>query len=114
MRILVKATELDLTPSLKTYIEEKLGALERFIRRFDLEGAASLRVEVGRTTYHHKHGKVFRAEANLELPGGILRAENQHEDLRVAIDKVKALLKTEIEKYRARHIPQRSQRRSKT
>ena len=61
-----------------------------------------------------KHGKVFRAEANLELPGGILRAENQHEDLRVAIDKVKALLKTEIEKYRARHIPQRSQRRSKT
>lgn len=103
MKITVKATELDLTPALKTYIEEKLGGLAKFVKRFDEDGSVEMRCEVGRTTKHHRHGEVFMAEANLRLPKQLLRATAYHEDARKAIDAVKRTLRLEIGKYKTRH-----------
>lgn len=100
MKIIIKSTNLDLTPALKEYIEEKIGALQKFVSRFDLEGAVEARVEVGRTSKHHLKGKVLRAEVNLDLPGKVLRAEDEDYDVRVAIDRVRDKLKREIEKYK--------------
>jgi len=100
MKIIIKSTNLDLTPALKEYIEGKIGALRKFVSRFDLEGAVEARVEVARTTKHHLKGKVLRAEVNLDLPGRVLRAEDEDYDVRVAIDRVRDKLKREIEKYK--------------
>jgi len=100
MRIIIKATGIDLTPPLKLYTEEKIGAIEKFVQRWDLEGGVEVRVEVGRTTRHHQKGEVFRAEANLRLPGKVLRAEETDFDVRVAIDRVRDKLKREIAKYK--------------
>jgi len=100
MKISIKATNLDSTPALKEYVEDKIGALGKFIKRWDLEGAVEIWLEVGRTTKHHNKGDVFRAEADLRLPGKILRAEEQDSDVRVAIDRVRDKLKREIEKYK--------------
>ena len=102
MKITIKTTGLDLTPSLKTYIERKLGALTKFVKRFDETGQAELWVEVARTTRHHRHGDVFLAEADLRLPKKILRAEESGEDVRTAIDLLQRKLHSEIEKYRTR------------
>lgn len=91
-----------MTPSLTQYIEEKLGGLERFIERYDHEGLVELWVEVARTTQHHHKGDVFRAEADLRLPGKVLRAEEESSDVRTAVDAVKDKLHLEIKKYKTR------------
>lgn len=100
MNISIKATGLELTPSLKVYIEKKLVPMERYIKRFDMEGMAELRLEVARITRHHKHGDVFMAEANLSLPKKMLRAVERMDDVRKAIDEMKRTLKMEIDKYK--------------
>lgn len=100
MKINIKSTNLDLTPALKEYIEEKIGSLVKFLTRFDAEGAVESRVEVGRTTRHHHKGPVFRAEVNIDVPGKVLRAEAEDLDIRTAIDEVKDKLKREAEKYK--------------
>jgi len=100
MKINVKATNLDLTPSLNIYIEKKLMPLAKFIKRFDIVGEVEIWVEVARTTKHHHKGQVFRAEADLSLPGRILRAEEELPDLRAAIDAVKDKFRLEIKKYK--------------
>ena len=104
MQINIKATEFDLTPSLKTYVERKLGTLVKFIPDLDETGQPELYVEIGRTTRHHQHGPVFRAEADLRLPRRVLRAEHVDEDVRSAIDKLKDLLHLEIEKYKKKSV----------
>ena len=102
MHINIKATNLDLTLSLRAYIDQKLGTLGKFIEKFDAEGVAEIWMEVGRTTRHHHKGNVFRAEADLRLPHKILRAVEESEDVRAAIDLIRNKLRLEIEKYRTR------------
>ncbi len=111
MRILIKATALDLTPALKVYIERKLGAVGKLLRPFEKEGETELRVEIARNTRHHRSGPVFMAEANLRLPGKVLRAVENHIDARAAVDKVENKLRLEVEKYRTKTIerPRRGQ-----
>ncbi len=101
MKITIKATGLDLTPSIKEYIEDKIGSLHKFIQKFDMNNEAIASVEIARTSTHHNKGDVFYAEVNLRLPGKTLRAEDQDFDVRVAINKVKDVLKRDIEKYKA-------------
>jgi len=102
MKANIKATLLELTPSLKFYIEKKLAAIEKLIRRFKKKGVVEAKVEVGRLTKHHHKGDVFYAEINLRLPGKLLRASEKALDLRSAIDIVKDIIHLEIEKYKTR------------
>ncbi|RJP45940.1 ribosome-associated translation inhibitor RaiA [Candidatus Parcubacteria bacterium] len=102
MKVNVKATGFDLTPSIGLYIDEKLASLGKFVKRLDAEGAAQMWIEVGKTTRHHHKGPVFRAEADLRLPKKILRAEQESYDLRTAIIAVRNKLLLEIEKYKTR------------
>lgn len=102
MNLDISGKNLDLTPSIKTYIEEKLGGIDRFVAKFDQEGGVDLRVTVGRTTEHHHKGEVYLAATDLHLPGKTLRAEESDADLRVAIDGVRKKLLAEIETYKGR------------
>ncbi len=99
MNIDIKSSGLDLTDSLKQYIDVRMNSLGRSLRRYNPE---SLRIEfeVARTTQHHRHGDVFYAEANLALPGKMLRATHEASDIRVAVDKIKDILQREIEKHK--------------
>ena len=108
MKIDIKSTNLDLTPAIKEYIEMRIGSLSKFVEKMDLEGACEARVQIARTTMHHKHGDVFRAECNLKLPGKLLRAEREGEDVRLCIDAVKNELHVEIQKYKEKNRPQDS------
>ncbi len=103
MRIQIKTKDLDLTPPLKDFIEEKIGSLEKFIKKYDPNDAVLADVEVSRTTRHHQKGNVFYAEVNLHLPNKLLRAEDEDFDARVAVNRAKDKLKREIEKYKETH-----------
>lgn len=83
----VKATGLELTPAIKGYIEEKISQLERLVDTST--GGVRAEVEVGKTTDHHRHGDVFRAEINLHVNGGAYRAAATTGDLYAALDEMK-------------------------
>ncbi len=104
MNLQIKATNLDLTPAIRVYLEDKIGSLDKFIKRFEAQGEVKAEIEIARTTKHHKKGPVFYAEVNLHLPKETLRAEYSDRDVRAAIDKVKDKLKHEIERYRDAQI----------
>ena len=103
MNINVKGTALDLTPSIKEYIETRLQPLGRFIKRYEVKGEIHLFVEIARTTKHHHKGDVFYAEVTVELPKTVLRAESTNPDIREAIDQVKDILKRKMEQYKEKH-----------
>lgn len=100
MKLTLKATNLELTPSIKTFVEDKIGSLDKFIKRYEEMSEIKCEVEIARSTKHHKKGNVFYAEVNLHLPKKTLRAEFEGTDVRSAIDKVKDKLKIEIGKYK--------------
>ena len=86
MKITIKSTGLELTQPLRDYIENRLWSLNKFVDKWDLEGAVVANVEVEKTTFHHQKGDIYRAEINLQLPGQLLRAEAENKDIRAAID----------------------------
>ncbi len=103
MNISIKKS-LDVTPPLETYIEEKLMPLGKFVEVYEKDGEVTLRLEVARTTEHHRKGEeVFAASADLELPGKVLRGEASSSDIRKAIDEVRNMLHMEIQKYKTKH-----------
>ena len=103
MKITIKET-LDVTPSLENYIEMKLMPLAKFVKSYEVKGDVELKLEVSRTSRHHRKGEeVFMASADLRLPRKILRGESSAVDIRKAIDEVRAILHMEIEKYKAKH-----------
>jgi putative sigma-54 modulation protein len=92
----IKGTNIDLTDAIKDAVESDLAALDPMVERWG--DAASVDVEVGKTTNHHHKGEIFRAEANLQIPGKLLRAEREDEDLYVAIKEVADTLARELNK----------------
>jgi len=93
MNIQIKATNLDLTPSVKDYVEEKIGHLAKFIV------AGEAKVELGRDK-HHKTGDVFRAEVMIVAGGKVIRADQSSEDIYASIDLVIPKLKEQISKFK--------------
>jgi ribosomal subunit interface protein len=107
MRIKIKATDLELTPSIKQYVEKKMKSMGKILKSFEKEGEVYIYFEIARTTRHHKSGNIFYAEANVDLLGENVRAEQRDEDIRAAIDKVKDILKREIKELKERQISSR-------
>ena len=93
MNINIKATHVDLTPSLKEYIEEKIGNLEKYIV------AGEAHVEIARDK-HHKTGLVFHSDVNLYVGDKIMHAEAEAEDAYAAIDLLIPKLKEQIGKFK--------------
>ena len=96
MRIQIEAKGFELTPSLKEFIEQKIGGLSRFMKRWDQNDSVIARVEVARTTKHHNKGQIFYAEVNIDLPHKVLRVEETNVEIHAAIDRLKDRLKNDI------------------
>lgn len=86
MKINIKATNVELTPALSDYAHKKVSSLEKYLEK---GSDVVARVEVGKSTQHHKSGEVFRAEVHLTGAGLDLYAASEQTDLYAAIDVVK-------------------------
>lgn len=104
MKILIEAVGTTLTPSLKAYVEDKFGHVERF---FSNTEAVELRVELGKPSTHHKKGDVFRVEANLKIGRNLLRAEKKDREIHLAIDAVRHLLERQLRKQKEKRLSSR-------
>ncbi len=106
MDITLKATNLELTEALRAYAEEKISSLEKYYPE-----VMRARVELERTTrHHHKGGDLWRAEANVQAPKHLFRAEAEAQDIYAAIDALKDELKDELHRWKEKHSAR--QRRS--
>ncbi|MEA3398601.1 MAG: ribosome-associated translation inhibitor RaiA [Patescibacteria group bacterium] len=103
MRINIKAAGISLTPSIKNYVQDKMDMLEKYLYKINI---INVDFEVEMTTRHHVKGEIFRAEANVSLPGKILRVEKTEKNLYKAIDKVKDHLARSIKRYKDKRITQ--------
>lgn len=94
MNISIKGTYVDLTPSIKEYVNEKVGNLGKYI-----SGPIECKVELARDR-HHQTGNVFRAEVTMFIGGKVLRGEALGEDVYAAIDILVPKLKEQISKFK--------------
>lgn len=102
MKINITAKGFELTPAIRDYIEEKMGYIEKFAENWSAEGSAELDFEAAKTTKHHNKGDVFYAEANLKIPGTLIRVQKTNKDLHAAIDEVKEVMAKKIKEYKER------------
>lgn len=99
MRIIIKGTNIKLSPNITSYVEQKIGGLEKFLKGID-SNLIEARVEVGKIIRGQRQGDLFRAEVNLNLGGQMLRVEKTEEALMAAIDLVKDELAEEIKQFK--------------
>lgn len=93
MKIDLKTKNFEITPSIRTYLQDKLNAVDKFLPD---DESIFAEVELAQTTKHHRKGDIFKAEVNLTTPGRLIRAVAEKWDLHAAIDAVKDELLREI------------------
>lgn len=96
MKTNIKATGVELTNALSSYVNEKLGYLDKLTTKYQDTQA---NVEIGKTTKHHKSGEFFFAEINLHVDGKVLREKVHDEDLYAAIDLMKDTIAISVDNY---------------
>ena len=107
MKIKIKSTNLKLTPFIYQAIEEKIGSLAKFLKKFEVGREVLIRLEIEKITRHHRKGNIFRVEANLlleqvNLPRSqtLIRSESLKENIYSAIVEVKDELRRSIKKHK--------------
>ncbi len=98
MNIQIKNTNLSLTPDISEYLNKRLNDVARLVDGRD--SGALCRVEIGKTTNHHKSGDIFHAEINLCLKGQDMYVVADTEDLYASIDEVKDEIIKKIKSYK--------------
>lgn len=101
MHITIKATSMELTDAIETYVREKVSDLEKILDTSDTSLMAN--VEVGKTTEHHHSGNIFFAAIDLHMKMKNLRSSVERDDLYAAIDEVKDEMAREIKTHREKH-----------
>jgi ribosomal subunit interface protein len=96
LKIDIHAEEMELTDAIAAAINEKLGGLDKYLG--SVGTPQGLRVNVGKISQHHNKGEVFKAEAELTIPGNVIHAEATATVLYAAIDILKDDLKNRLVK----------------
>ncbi|NCD01135.1 ribosome-associated translation inhibitor RaiA [bacterium] len=101
MKVNLKATRTELNNEIKEYVQKKMDMLDKYLGKIKVVNCDfEVEVESG----NGLEGKNCRAEANLQVPGELLRVEKRAENLFKAIDKVKDHLELVIKKYKGKKI----------
>ncbi len=92
---------LDVTDALRAYVDHKLSKLERFNDHIT-DAKVVLTVRDVRDTMRRN-----RVEVQLNVPHGIIRAEEHHSDMYAAIDRVGDVLERQLRKFKTKHLRHR-------
>ena len=95
----IKATNMDLTPSIGDYVNKKIESINKFVE-FGQE--INIYVEVGKTTNHHKQGNYYKAEFDVTIDGEKFFTVSEKSDLYKAIDDSKDQIIKTIKNYKKR------------
>lgn len=102
MNIQYYSKNVDLNDQTKNYIQKKCQFLDKFKNQI-----TSCHWDLSQDN-HHRKGKVYRAEINLNIKGNkLLRAEESSSDLLSAVDVAKDKVKNQLIKYKDKRISDR-------
>ena len=93
MKFNIHGKKLDVTDSIKSYIEEKIGRLDKYFENPD---------DVTATVLIKLRGNDQVVEATINANKFILRGEEAHKDLYASIDKVSDKIERQIRKIKTR------------
>lgn len=92
---------MDVTDALRDYVEEKLTRLDRFSDQIT-EARVTLTVRDVRDAARRN-----RVEVQLNVPNGVIRAEEHHADMYAAIDRASDVLERQLRKFKTRYMKRR-------
>jgi ribosomal subunit interface protein len=102
MNITIKATNIELTPDIRAYLDKRLSSVTDFV---DKHAPASVcDVEVGKTTTGQRHGDIFRAEINIDMDGQFFRASAEKDSINTAIDAAKNEMLGELRRNKEKQV----------
>jgi len=93
MKINIKATKVTLLPELKKLVEEKFSGLDKYYDRI-----LSIEVELGVEVAGQRKGDIYFCEANINVPGKLLRYRKSYSDLTKAVNGVHKGIQQELSK----------------
>jgi putative sigma-54 modulation protein len=97
MNINIKTTNIELTNSIRDYLDKKMAQVEKFITAPNTEPIAD--IEIGKTTNAKNSAEdLFKAEINLQIEGKLYRYSAEEAELYAAIDKMKDQIAREVRK----------------
>lgn len=89
MKFIIIGKNIDVTPGLREAVESKLGKLERYFTP-DTEIHVTLSVQKERQ----------KIEVTIPVKGGIIRSEQESNDMYVSIDLVEEVIERQLRKYK--------------
>ena len=93
MKFIIVGKNIDVTPGLRSAVEEKIGKLEKFFIP-DTEVHVSLSVEKDRQ----------KIEVTIPVKGSIIRSEQVSNDMYVSIDLVEEIIERQMKKYKRKLV----------
>ncbi len=89
MKFIIIGKNLDVTPSLREAVENKLGKLERYF---------TPETEIHVTMSVQKEQQ--KIEVTIPVKGGVIRSEEKSDDMYVSIDLVEEIIERQLRKYK--------------
>ncbi len=104
MDIRIKTTDYELTPEVRSYLDDRIASLEKFLG--DNAGVARCEVELGLAAGGQRHGaNMWFAEVRILVPGNdAVYARNNSSSVNAAIDDVKEEVERQLRKEKKLHI----------
>jgi putative sigma-54 modulation protein len=97
MELKVTGKNIDLTADLNKYIQQKLGRLDRHLKKKIIEAKVEISEEKTRSPQQR-----FIAQVTINSNGTLLRAEERGDDLFKAIDKAAGVMERQVERYKGK------------
>ncbi len=96
MRFIISGKNIDITPGLRSAVEDKIGKLEKYFKP-DTEVHVTLSVEKERQ----------KIEVTIPVKGNIIRSEQVSSDMYVSIDLVEEIIERQLKKYKNKLVDQK-------
>ena len=93
MKFIIVGRNIEVTPGLRSAVEEKIGKLEKYFRP-DTEVHVTLSVEKDRQ----------KIEVTIPVKGNIIRSEQVSNDMYVSIDLVEEIIERQLKKYKTKIV----------
>ena len=93
MKFVIVGKNIEVTPGLRSAVEEKIGKLERYFNP-ETEAHVTLSVEKERQ----------KIEVTIPVKGSIIRSEQVSNDMYVSIDLVEEIIERQLKKYKQEFI----------
>ena len=93
MKFVIVGRNLEVTPGLRTAVEDKIGKLEKYFNP-DTEAHVTLSVEKERQ----------KIEVTIPVKGSIIRSEQVSNDMYVSIDLVEEIIERQLKKYKSKIV----------